>query len=144
MTPVSRKTRTFLDSAVLIAAARGTNAVATKALAVLDDPSRSFVTSDFVRLEVLPKPLYHKRTKEADFYEEFFNAAEHHVSSSASLVEDAYSEATTAGLSAVDALHVAAAKHVDADEFITGENPSKPLFRVKDIKLTSLQEDQSP
>lgn len=140
MTPVERKTRTFLDSGVLIAAARGNDAVASKALAILDDPSRSFVTSDFVRLEILPKPLYNKYAKEAEFYQEFFEAVEQHVPSSASLIEAAYSEATAAGLSAVDAIHVAAAKDTNSDEFITGENSSKPLFRVKNLKLTTLRQ----
>jgi len=46
-------------------AARGNDEVAARALAVLDDPNRSFVTSDFVRLEVVPKPVYFGRTREA-------------------------------------------------------------------------------
>lgn len=51
-------TRTYIDSSVLIAAARATDALAVSALAYLDDPQRSFVSSEFVRLEVLPKPVY--------------------------------------------------------------------------------------
>jgi predicted nucleic acid-binding protein len=140
MTPVEHKTRTFLDSAVLIAAARGKDAVASKALAVLDDPSRNFVTSDFVRLEVLPKPLYNKYVKEAEFYQEYFDAVEQHIPSSASLIEAAYSEATAAGLSAVDAIHVAAAKEAKSDEFITCEKNTKPLFRIKTLTLKTLRQ----
>lgn len=48
-------TRTFIDSGVLIGAARGTDAVSGKARAVLTDANRQFIASDLVRLEVLPK-----------------------------------------------------------------------------------------
>jgi hypothetical protein len=41
---------TFLDSGVLIAAARGTDDNALLALQILDDPDRKFVFSIFVRL----------------------------------------------------------------------------------------------
>jgi len=63
--------RTFLDSGVLIAAFRSRNTVSTPALTLLDDPERVFVTTDYVRLEVLPKPLYFRRETEAAFYEAF-------------------------------------------------------------------------
>lgn len=59
-----RVIRTFLDAGVLIAAFRSRNTVSTPALTLLDDPGRVFVTSDYVRLEVLPKPLYFRRHKD--------------------------------------------------------------------------------
>ncbi len=46
--------RTFVDSGVLIAAARGNEDVARQAMAVLDDPEREFASSPLVKLEVLP------------------------------------------------------------------------------------------
>ena len=46
--------RTFLDAGVLIAAFRSRNATSTPVLTLLDDPERVFVTTDYVRLEVLP------------------------------------------------------------------------------------------
>jgi hypothetical protein len=45
--------RTFIDTGVLIAAARGQNDVAVRAMAILDDPNREFASSIFVKLEVL-------------------------------------------------------------------------------------------
>jgi hypothetical protein len=68
--------RTFLDSGVLIAAFRSRNTVSTPVLTLLDDPERVFVTTNYVRLEVLPKPLYFRRETEAEVYEAFFAAAE--------------------------------------------------------------------
>jgi predicted nucleic acid-binding protein len=47
---------TFIDSGVLIAAFRGRDELSERAMAVLDDPDRSFASSEFVRLEVLPRP----------------------------------------------------------------------------------------
>jgi hypothetical protein len=44
-------TLTFVDSGELIAAGRGTHAASAAAIAVLADPTRQFVTSDFARLE---------------------------------------------------------------------------------------------
>ena len=34
--------------------------------------SREFVCSDYVRLEVIPKPTYEKLNAEVQFYEDFF------------------------------------------------------------------------
>jgi hypothetical protein len=50
--------RTFLDTGVLIAAARGQDVASIAALNILDDQSREFVSSPFVKLEVLPKAVY--------------------------------------------------------------------------------------
>jgi predicted nucleic acid-binding protein len=55
-------TRTFVDAGVLIAAATGRQpALYRRAIAILDDPVRDFVASDFLRLEVLPKAIYTRR-----------------------------------------------------------------------------------
>jgi hypothetical protein len=43
-------TRTYLDSGVLIAAARGTDDLAAAALALLSDTARVFVSSVFVKV----------------------------------------------------------------------------------------------
>jgi predicted nucleic acid-binding protein len=42
------------------------------------------------------------------------------------------------GLSAVDALHLAAAVRQGAGEFITAEKPGKPMFRVRGIAVKSI------
>ena len=130
--------RTFLDSGVLIAAFRNRNTVSTSALTLLDDPERVFVTTDYVRLEVLPKPLYFRRETEAELYEAFFAAAEF-VEVSQALVSAAFEEARQAGLAAMDALHVAAAKRASVDEFITVERPTRPVFRVAGLTVRTLE-----
>ena len=60
--------RTFLDSGVLIAAARAAGVLGTRALAVFNDADRVFVTSEFVRMEIFPKAIYYNRQPEVGFY----------------------------------------------------------------------------
>jgi len=38
----------------------------------------------------------------------------------------------------VDAIHVAAAKRLNADELITAERPGKPLHKVRGLKVCFL------
>ena len=61
----------YVDSGVLLAAARGVDEIAQEAFAVLDDPDAQFASSIFVKLEVLPKAQYNRRIAEAQFYETF-------------------------------------------------------------------------
>jgi predicted nucleic acid-binding protein len=131
--------RTFIDSGVLLAGFRGTGQLAENALDILGDVERKFVTSDFVRLELLPKPICYGKDDERRFYEAFFASVEHIVRASRSLIEDAEHEAETFGLSAMDALHIAAAKRAECDEFVTAEKTTKPLFRVTGIIVTCIR-----
>lgn len=131
-------TRTFLDAGVLIAAARGRGIILVRAHVILDDAERSFVTSDYLRMEVLPKALYHRQSEEVLLYERFFSKAVQIVAPSASLMRQTYAEACTYGLSALDALHVVAAKFSGAEEFITTERPTTPLFRVTGIVIKTI------
>jgi predicted nucleic acid-binding protein len=134
-----KRARTFIDSGVLIAAARGSDELAERAINVLDDPDRTFICSDFVRLEVLPKAVYHGQDAEAAFYSAFFQHVRRTVTASARLIAEAQVEAERHGLSAVDALHVAAARRARCDEFITSEKPTKPLFRVAGLSVLSIR-----
>jgi len=131
-------TRTFVDAGVLIAAACGLPEIADRAMRFLDDPDRTFVTSDFVRLEVMPKPWYHGFKDQVDFYEAFFSSARK-VPVSKRLLENAIQEACQFGLSACDAMHVAVARRGKCVELVTTEKASKPLFRVSGMMVTSLQ-----
>ena len=135
-------TRTFLDAGVLIAAIRGTPEVAERAMELLNDPERHFVSSEFVQLEVLPKAVYFRQEVEASFYRAYFAAVTEMVPVSQALVAKASEQAQRAGLAAMDALHVAAARLGESAEFITIERPGKPLFRVEGLTVQTLL-DQS-
>jgi hypothetical protein len=129
--------KTFLDSGVLLTAWRG-EALAAQALSIMADDARVFVTSQLVRLELLPKPRFEKHTLEVRFYESHFAEATACEPLSDALGRAAESLAARYGLSAADALQVAAALRLGAQEFHTSEKPGKPLFRVKELKVISL------
>jgi predicted nucleic acid-binding protein len=131
-------TRTFIDSGVLIAVARGAGDVFAAAFAVLDDPQRTFISSDFIRLEVLPKALFHGNVAEAQCYEAFFASVDEWVSTSPELVAAAFEQAQRQNLNALDALHVTASLRARADEFVTTERPNSPLLHVSGLRVTTL------
>jgi predicted nucleic acid-binding protein len=54
------------------------------------------------------------------------------------LVAAALKEAGAVPLTAVDAIHVAAAKSLKCDEFITAEKPGKPLHMARGLKVSFL------
>ena len=130
-------TLTFLDAGVLIAAVRGQEGVAARALALLEDPARRFVTSDFLKMEVLPKAIYYQRPAEVALYERYFAKARF-IPITEALITQAYAVACTFGLSALDALHVTVAKSGGAEAFITTERPTQPLYRVTGLLIMPL------
>lgn len=130
--------RTFIDSGVLIAAARGEGAIAERALVILEDLTLEFASSIFLKLEVLPKAIYNNQTSEARFYEEYFDAVSYWATDIDQIIQSAYREVSELGLGAMDALHVAAAVSVGAVEFITNEKPEKSIHRTKSIQVISI------
>jgi predicted nucleic acid-binding protein len=129
---------TYIDSGVLLSATDGVSRIAEKALGILGDLSLEFASSDFVKLEVMPKAVYNKQTEEAQFYEEFFSDVIYWANNLEQIVQDANNIACKYGLAAMDALHIAAALSVGAEEFVTTEKPTKPMFRVTSIQVISL------
>ena len=129
---------TFVDASVLIAAARGGSEQAARALEVLDDPEREFAGSAFLRLEVLPQARFNKREAETAFYEAFFAAVTKWAADLPGVAEAALREASTHGVEAMDALHVAAAAAVGASELVTTEKPSRSIHRARAVKVVTL------
>jgi len=132
------KIKTFVDANVLLAAFQGKDDLSQKAMRVLDDPDRDFIVSDYLRLEVLPKPTFHRRGDEVRFMEEFFESAAVQVSSSPSITAQAINLACKYDLRPLDALHVGTAVDSKADELITLEKPEKPICQVNETTVTSL------
>lgn len=128
--------RTYLDSSVLIQAVQGVDGDKTAGL--LEDREREFVAATFLKLELLPQPTFHKRKAELEFLEAFFERVMHWREADEALVSAALTEAKSVPLTAVDAIHVAAAKALGCDEFITAEKPGKPLHKVRGLKVRFL------
>jgi predicted nucleic acid-binding protein len=129
--------RTFLDSGVLMRAWKGEEAEAEAAGRVIEDTARRLLTSEVIRLELLPKPLYFKQKDEVAFYEEIFRRSECDRLDGA-LYSDAFALAERYGLAAADAFNLASAIRLQADEFVTTERPGRPMFRVKELQVVTL------
>lgn len=130
--------RTYIDSGVLISALRGEEEISTVAISFLNDPLREYVTSDYVKIELLPKCIFHKNLEEQQFYEEFFNSSTTHVPNSDALLELAIEEGGKTGISGIDAIHVACAIVAEAQELITAERASKSIHRANGIRVISI------
>jgi hypothetical protein len=134
---VSPKT-VYLDSGVLIDAFKGVNSVGERALAVLDNSTYQFASSQFVWLETLPKAIYYQQQAEAEFYESFFEGVSLWATDLEQIVQTGSQIARNYGLAAMDALHIAAAISIEAEEFITTERFTKPMHRVTEIQVVSI------
>jgi predicted nucleic acid-binding protein len=134
------KILTFVDSGVLITAVRGQDPLLqARSLSLLNAPDRDFATSAFVRLEVMPKAVWANNRTERLFYESFFSRARHWLDDYQVAIQQAEMEANLYGLGSMDALHIAAAGLLKADEFVTIEKATKSIHRTKSIKVISLR-----
>lgn len=135
-------TKTYIDANTLIVAFRGDHPASDAALGLLGEPERIFVSSAYVRLETLRKPLFYRREDEIAFMESYFSVVSLWVPTGDELVERALRLAAQLDLGAMDALHAAAALEAGADLFVTMERPTKPLFRVPGLNALSLHPQQ--
>jgi hypothetical protein len=129
---------TFLDTGVLLAAYKTGNPNSDTALRLFEDPTRQLILSNLLRLETIPQAAYHKQRDEVEFYETCFQCVSIWIEIDQKLVSKAEQIASKYGLHAVDALHVSAALHAGAQEFITTERSTKPLYRVTELRVLRL------
>ena len=122
---------------MLWAATRGIGRDRERALEVLEDPDRTFLSSPFVPLEVVPKAIFYKKRLEKSFYDEYSNAAAWFRDLD-KIEAVAQVEAAESGLAAMDSLHLAAAYLSRAEEFVTTERPRKPIHRSSLVTVVHL------
>ena len=120
--------RTCLDTGVLIEAAAGKGPLAEVALRILDDRERLFLSCPFLDFELLPQAILNKHRKEQRFLETYLAGTERTEDFDA-ILRVAFREASRSPVSGIDALHVAAAHLLQADEFITTEKPGKAIYQ---------------
>jgi hypothetical protein len=104
----------------------------------LTDPAREFVCSDWVKLEVLPKARFFRKTSELALYDLYFGRVAIWMSFTPGLIEEALAEASLSGLSAVDAIHIVLAASSACHELVTSEKPTSPIHRTHRIRVVSL------
>ena len=129
---------TFIDSGVLITASQGTEDLSNQAIKAITLADREYASSKFIELEILPKALYHHQTNEVEFYQTFFSAVTYWAEDLEKIIDNSFKIASKYGLAAMDALHIAAAISVEAEEFITTEKPTKPMYPVTDLEVVYL------
>ncbi|MBI3210910.1 MAG: type II toxin-antitoxin system VapC family toxin [Candidatus Solibacter usitatus] len=131
--------RTYIDSGVLIAAARGSGQLADRALKIItDNTTRDFVSSDYVRSETVPKPTFFGREEEVHFYEQFFSRVTIWIPFDKVHLESAFQEACRTGLSRVDAIHVVVAELSGCEELVTSEKLSSAIHRTTRVHIVSI------
>lgn len=132
-----RTIRTYLDSGVLITAYNAGAELKEPALRILEDTERVFLSSPFVRLETAPKSVFNQRREEYRFYQTYFRRALM-MNDLKLILGHGFREAASAGVGPMDALHLAAAHLLNADEFITTEKPNKSIHRSTLVKVLYL------
>jgi predicted nucleic acid-binding protein len=102
------------------------------------DPSLSFAASEFLYLEVMPKPTYFGIKSEAEFYQRYFDRTIEFRADPDAIVRLATAEAQRCSMAAMDALHVAAASLAGCEILYTLERPDKPMYRTTLIRVTRI------
>ena len=131
--------RTYIDSGVLITAARGNAILSASAIEIISDATREFVSSEWVKLEVLPKARYFQRESEVRFYDLFFGRVSIWAPLTTDLLSAALEEASLNGLSAVDAIHIILAEVCGCEELITSEKHASAIHRTARLRIVSIQ-----
>lgn len=119
---------TYLDSGVLIAAAKGNEQWSQRAFQIIDDSSRTFVASPFLRLET--SRMSHGFAEQVAMYDDFLLMADIRFEDAGAAVTKAEEITAKYGVEGLDAMHVASALLVHAVEIITTEKLTKPMYRV--------------
>jgi predicted nucleic acid-binding protein len=87
----------------------------------------------------MPKAIWARNQAEQNLYENFFASVSCWPEDYDAVIARAEKEATTKGLGTLDALHVAAALLIGADELVTIEKPRKSIHRAQSIKVISIR-----
>jgi hypothetical protein len=130
--------RTYLDTGVLVEAAAGKGPKTEVALALLRDANRLFLSCPFLDLELLPQVIQNRNRPQQKFLETYLAATER-IEDLDAIFRAAFREASRSAVSGMDALHVAAAHLLKADEFITTEKPGKPIYQNRLVPVVYLE-----
>jgi len=109
-----------------------------KAWEILDDVNRYFISTTYVEMEVLPKATYFKKQEEVNFYNDYFASVHEWIRCDESLLQLAFQNASSYGLSCIDALHTTAAFLAGIDEFVTTEKSTRSIHNATFINVVSI------
>jgi hypothetical protein len=123
----------------LIEAASGRGAQAEVAVALLRDSKRVFLSCPYLDLELLPQVILNGRHQQQRFLETYL-AGTQRAEDLGAIFRTAFREASRSAVSGIDALHVAAAYPLKADEFITTERPGKAIYRNRLVPVLNFHD----
>jgi predicted nucleic acid-binding protein len=135
--------RTYIDTNILIAAFKASEPTSDRSMEILTDINRYFVSSPFVRLELMPHVVFFQKFEEAAFYEQHFKMVREWVKVDPSLIHEAEKLACTEGLGGFDALHVVCARRGNVDELITAEKVTSPFSLCRLVNVVSIAPGQT-
>ena len=81
--------------------------------------------------------MHGRRLTEVAFYRAFFETTT--MVDHSPVIAAALDIAGQFGLNGMDALHLAAARAMHADELVTTERPTSPIFRATGIRIVSIR-----
>ena len=117
---------------------QGEGEIVQRAYDVIEDVDREFIVSDYLELELLPKPIFHDNNEEIDFYKVFLDDAVMRIESSPQITQHAIALASQYNLGVMDAIHYAVACEAGVEEFITAEKPTKPFFDTTELNVSTI------
>ena len=122
-----------------MAAYHSTYALHRKAIELLRDDSREFLSTSLVELELTQPQFDPRRGEEAEFYLDYLrNIVTEKSDVTEAVIAMGIDTVRSTQASAMDAMHVTCAIYMGADEFVTAETIGKPLFREKRIPVIYL------
>ena len=81
-------------------------------------------------MELIPKATYRKNFDEVLFYEDLLDAVYEWIPVDETLIVRSIELALTYDIAGMDSIHIATALAGQVDQFLTTENPSKPIYRA--------------
>ena len=134
----ARKSRTYVDSGVLITAVAGVEPLRTRAIEALSQRGREYLCSEFSEFETIAPAQFAGKLEEVEKLRGYFARMRRARVSLRRLLEKAFEVASTEGVFRLDAFHVAAATRAGCAELITTELPQSRLHRARGIRVVYL------
>jgi predicted nucleic acid-binding protein len=130
--------KVYVDSCVLIRALKDEDEdLALRAISEISQEGVEYIFSPLVELEVLPKPMEHGKKEQVDFFKEWFQKSSC-VWYSEEVHGAAIDQAMKYSIAPMDAAHVATAIVGGADELVTTEKATKPMFRSNEVLVRNI------
>ena len=104
---------------------------------LLGEVKRIFLSCPYLDFELLPQVVQNTNRVQQNFLEAYL-AATIRIEDFGAIFRTAFKEACGSPVNGMDALHIAAAHLLEADEFITTEKPGKAIYKNSLVSVVYL------